>query len=278
MQRPTLTGITIASVAFASFIGGLHAAGGSWFNDVPRDHWAADAIAYVSDAGLMNGMDAVTFAPNKPVTRAELAMVLYRQRDEDAYVPEPEPYVEPTYDPPTKDDDEVLGNARAKITLIEFGDYQCPFCQRHFEQTLPQIKENYIDTGKVKFVFRDFPLSFHPDAHKAAEAAECAGEQNKYWEMHDMLYETQGEWSTDNYATTTFKGYAKDLGLDTGDFNDCLDSGEMASEVDSDMADGTASGINGTPGFWIIGPNGQSKQISGAYPYQTFADAFDEML
>ena len=110
---------------------------------------------------------------------------------------------EPAGDPATIDDDAVLGDDSATVTVIEFTDYQCPFCSRHFEQTFGQIKKNYIDTGKVKYVVRDFPLSFHSNAHKAAEAAECAGEQGKYWEMHEKLFKEQGTWSGASDAAAT---------------------------------------------------------------------------
>ena len=166
------------------------------------------------------------------------------------------------------DDDAVLGDENAKVTMIEFSDYECPFCGRHFEQTYPQIKKEYIDTGKVKLVFRDFPLSFHPQAQKAAEAAECAGEQGKYFEMHDKLYSNQESLSVDNY-----KKWAKEIGLDTAKFNDCLDSGKMASEIAKDMADGTSYGVKGTPGFFING-----KPVSGAQPFSVFKQAIDAEL
>ncbi len=190
-------------------------------------------------------------------------------------VNDPEPT--PTGDPADADDDEVKGKSSATVTLIEFTDYQCPFCSRHFEQTLPDIVKNYIDTGKVKYVVRDFPLSFHPNAHKAAEASECAGEQGKFWEMHDKLFAEQGSWSGAADASATFKGYAKALGLKAS-FDTCLDNGDMAAEVDADLADGSAAGINGTPGFWIVSDDGDSKSVSGAYPYATFQAAFDAML
>ncbi len=93
----------------------------------------------------------------------------------------------------------VLGDKNAKVTIIEFSDYECPFCGRHYQQTYPQIKKNYIDTGKVKMSFKDFPLSFHQSAQKAAEAARCAGDQGKYWEMHDKLYSNQESLGVDNY-------------------------------------------------------------------------------
>ncbi len=104
-------------------------------------------------------------------------------------------FVSETTTPPTADDDPVLGQANAPITVIEFTDYQCPFCSRHFLQTFGQIKKEYVDTGKVKYVSRDYPLGFHPHAQKASESANCAGDQGKYWEMHDALFQNQEEWS-----------------------------------------------------------------------------------
>ncbi len=182
----------------------------------------------------------------------------------------------PAGDPADADDDAVKGDENATITLIEFTDYECPFCARHYEQTLPSIIKDYVDTGKVKYVVRDYPLSFHPSAQKAAEASECAGEQDKFWEMHDKLFETQGAWGAD--AVASFKKYATELGLNASAFNTCLDTGAMAPEIAADLAAGSAAGISGTPGFWIVSDDGASKSISGAYPYATFQAAFDEML
>lgn len=182
--------------------------------------------------------------------------------------------------PATVDDDPVLGEDDAPITLIEFTDYQCPFCARHYTQTHSQIVSQYVDTGKVKLVVRDFPLGFHANAQKAAEATECADDQGKFWEMHDVLFENQTAWSNldATSAANTFKQYAGQMGVNQSEFDTCLDSGTHAQEVTSDMSDGSASGIDGTPGFWIIGPDGQSQQISGAYPFDTFKAAFDGML
>lgn len=166
------------------------------------------------------------------------------------------------------DDDEVKGSADAPVTIVEFSDFECPFCTRFYTQTLPQIEEQYIKTGNVKFVYRDFPLGFHANAQKAAEAAECAAEQGKFWEMHDKLFEEGVEGSV-----SSFKRFAADLGLDTTKFNDCLDSGKMESEVKKDMADGSAMGISGTPGFII---NGQL--VSGAQPFEVFKQIIDGEL
>jgi protein-disulfide isomerase len=189
------------------------------------------------------------------------------------------PVPEPTNDTPADvDDDAFIGQADAPVTIIEFTDFQCPFCGRHYEQTYSQIKANYIDTGKVKYVSRDFPLSFHPFAQKAAEASECANAQGKFWEMHDKLFGNQATWSALPDAVPTFKQYAKDLDLNTSDFDSCLDSDQFKDEIAKDQADGSASGIDGTPGFWILGPDGQKQKISGAYPYETFAAAVDGMI
>lgn len=180
--------------------------------------------------------------------------------------------------PATVDDDPVIGDDNAPITLIEFTDYQCPFCGRHYGETYGKIKADYVDSGKVKIVVRDFPLGFHPHAQKTAEATECADDQGKFEEMHDTIFEAQAIWSSAADVVPTLKQYAKDLGLNTSEFDSCLDSGAHAQEVQDDMADGSASGISGTPGFWILGPDGQSQKISGAYPYETFKAAFDGML
>ena len=183
----------------------------------------------------------------------------------------------PAGDPATADDDEVMGDESATVTLIEFTDYQCPFCSRHFEQTMPEIVKNYVDTGKVKYVVRDFPLSFHANAHKASQATECAAEGGKFWEMHDKIFQAQGEWGNLGDPSPKLKEYAKAMGLGAA-FDTCLDTDAMKAEVDKDLADGSAAGINGTPGFWIVSDDGASKSISGAYPYATFQAAFDEML
>lgn len=185
---------------------------------------------------------------------------------------------QPPATPATVDDDPVLGEDDAPVTLIEFTDYQCPFCGRHFTDTYGKLKKDYIDTGKVKYVVRDFPLSFHPHAQKTAEATECADDQSKFWEMHDKIFETQATWSNATDIVPVLKQYAADLKLNTGTFATCLDGGKYKDEVAKDMADGSASGVNGTPGFWVLGPDGKTQQISGAVPYAQFQQAIDAML
>lgn len=166
------------------------------------------------------------------------------------------------------DDDTIKGDKNAPVTIIEFSDFECPFCTRFYKNTLPQLEEEYIKTGKVKFVYRDFPLSFHANAQKAAEAAECAAEQNKFWEMHDKLFEEGVKGGVDS-----FKQFASELGLDTAEFNDCLDSDKMTSEVKKDFADGQKAGVSGTPAFFI---NGIS--LSGAQPFESFKQVIEAEL
>ncbi|MBT3940546.1 DsbA family protein [Candidatus Woesearchaeota archaeon] len=166
------------------------------------------------------------------------------------------------------DDDTVKGDADAPVTIVEFSDFECPYCARFYRDTLGQIDDTYIKTGKVKMVFRDFPLGFHKQAQKAAEAAECAGEQGKFWDMHDMLFENGV-----SGGITSFKQYAKDLGLNTADFDECLDSDAMADEVKKDMKDGSAAGVSGTPAFFING-----ELITGAQPFSKFKQVIDKEL
>ena len=166
------------------------------------------------------------------------------------------------------DDDAVKGNADAPVTIVEFSEFQCPFCKKYFDETYPQIVKNYVLTGKVKYVFRDFPLEFHPNAQKAAEAAECAGEQGQYWQMHDELFRNQ-----DRLDVVSLKSYAKELKLDTAKFDACLDNGDMAEEVKKDAVDGQSYGVTGTPAFFING-----KLISGAMPYSAFVTEIEAAL
>ncbi|MFH1425229.1 MAG: thioredoxin domain-containing protein [archaeon] len=172
------------------------------------------------------------------------------------------------------DDDAFLGPEDAKIVVIEFSDFQCPYCgavvgthgalisqlkskDPTWEAAVPKLKE-LAKAGKIKFVFRDFPLNFHQNAQKAAEASECAGEQDKFWEYHDKLFENQ-----ERLDVNSLKTYASQLGLDSGKFNKCLDSGEMAEEVRKDLADGQKAGVRGTPAFFVNG-----ELISGAQSFK----------
>ncbi len=166
------------------------------------------------------------------------------------------------------DKDHIRGNEKAPITMIEFSDFQCPFCQR-FHGTVQQVLADYKD--KVRVVYRHFPLrSIHPQAQKAAEASECASEQGKFWEMHDKLFDLN---AANTLSLDTMKNAAKELGLNTTKFNDCLDSGKMAPIVEADYQDGIAGGVSGTPGTFV---NGQ--YLAGALPYDEVKSILDSLL
>lgn len=167
------------------------------------------------------------------------------------------------------DDDVILGDVNAPVTFVEFGDYQCPYCGKLFNDTELRLREEYVKTGKVKMVYRDFPLSgIHPEAQPSAEAAACAGEQGKFWAYHDLLFKRQLELPGADYVA-----WATELGLDRTKFKACVDSHAYAEEVAKDYADGVALGINGTPGTFING-----NLIPGAQPYSVFKDAIEAAL
>ena len=164
------------------------------------------------------------------------------------------------------DADHIRGDVNAPITIVEFSDYQCPYCSR-FHTTMQQVMNDY--QGQVRWVYKHFPLdSIHPQARKAAEAAECAGEQDKFWEYSDQLLAKQAD-----IKTSKFDVFATDLGLDVNKFNECLSSGKYAKKVEADYQEGIKSGVRGTPGNFI---NGQS--VPGAVPYENIKAVIDGLL
>lgn len=162
--------------------------------------------------------------------------------------------------------DPVKGEASAKVTLVEFTDYECPFCQRAAQQSVP-VLDKYVKSGDLKIITKDYPLPFHTQAQKAAEAAHCARDQGgdtKYYMMHDLLFSEGVEGGIE-----TFKSYALQLGLDANKFNTCLSSNKFESEVKKDLDYGQTIGVQGTPAFFMNG-----RMISGACPAQTFESAY----
>ena len=169
------------------------------------------------------------------------------------------------------DNDSMKGDKNAPVTIVEFSDFECPFCARFYNDTLPDILSEYVDKGKVRFVYRDFPLSFHRNAKAASMAAECMKDQGGdkfYYAMHDKLYENQTSFSTEN-----FKAWAVELGANASEFNGCLDSEKFADEIDNDFKEGQSYGVSGTPAFFING-----RMISGAQPFSVFKNIIDEEL
>lgn len=167
-----------------------------------------------------------------------------------------------------------LGAAHAPVVIVEFSDFQCPFCARFELQTLPQLKADYIDTGQVRLVFRDFPLiQLHPNAELAAEAAACAQEQGAFWPMHDMLFRQQAEWAPGSGVDKRFGQYAQALGLKTEQFAECLNKNRYSQAIRQDLQEGLKLGVQGTPTFFI---NGQS--LVGAQPYEAFRQLIENEL
>ncbi|MGI0003088.1 MAG: DsbA family protein [Nitrosopumilaceae archaeon] len=196
---------------------------------------------------------------------------------------------QPTQTQPTEEtrtfvslsDDPVKGNPNALVTIVEFSDFQCPFCARFFAQTLPQIQQDYIDSGKVKLVYRDFPLeSIHVNARAASIAAECADDQGTFWQYHNKLFEGQTQWArlSASDAANTFKQYAIELGLNTDNFNSCFNSPKYLDEVNEDFQNGANYGVTGTPAFFIGNDKDGYVMLIGAKPYSAFQQVIDNEL
>lgn len=171
--------------------------------------------------------------------------------------------------------DEYRGNPDAKVTVIEFSDFQCPYCKQHTMETQPALDKEFVDSGKVMWVFKHFPLSIHPQAPAAGAAAECAAEQDKFWEMHEALFANQNKWANDD-PTPAFEAIAAEVGLNTDEFKACLEAGDAAERVASDMKDG-APFVQGTPTFIVLA-NGQGQIIPGALPLDTFKQVMQEVV
>jgi protein-disulfide isomerase len=169
-----------------------------------------------------------------------------------------------------------VGKENAPLVLVEYTDYQCPFCQRYHNDSFAQIKANFIDTGKIRYVSRDFPLPFHENARRSATAARCAAEQGKFWELrHTMIV------NADQLQADKLGGYAKSQSMDVAKFQACVDSDKFRAAIDKDIAEGTAAGVNGTPSF-VLGriENGklQGVRMVGAMPYGQFEAKIQDML
>jgi len=175
-------------------------------------------------------------------------------------------------------DNPALGSKSAKIILVEFTDYQCPFCGRYARETFPEIRKQYIDKGQIRYAAIDQPLPIHPEAAKAAEASHCAEDQGKFWEMHDAMMANQD-------ALKDLSSYAKILKLNMGQFDDCLNTGKYGADVKKDMELANKLGINGVPGFIIgtVDENDPRKvtgisMIRGAMPFGAFQQELDAAL
>jgi protein-disulfide isomerase len=171
----------------------------------------------------------------------------------------------PRYTVPVTAGDPVRGKANAPVTIVEFSDFQCPFCQR-VNPTLAKLRETYGD--RISIVFKDYPLPNHPQAPKAAEAARCAADQSKFWEMHDAMFANQKA-----LEVPALKQTARAIGLDGGAFDTCIDSGKHAATVAKNAALGEQMGVNSTPTLYVNG-----RQVLGAMPFEVFKQVIDEEL
>jgi protein-disulfide isomerase len=171
--------------------------------------------------------------------------------------------------------DQYRGNLDAKVTVIEFSDYQCPYCKRHVDETQPALDEKFVDSGDVLWVFKNYPLDFHPQAIPAAIAAECAADQEKFWEMHEALFASVEQWSV-NDTEPVFTELATAAGLDVDAFKTCLQDGAAVERVTSDVQDG-APFVQGTPTFIVLF-NDEGRIIPGALPLDQFTAALQEIV
>lgn len=167
----------------------------------------------------------------------------------------------------------VKGNQNAPVTIVEFSDFECPFCGRFYSETLSQIEKEYIDTGKVKLYYRHYPLSFHPKATPLALVSECANDQGKFWEMHDKIFDATVAGTSSTATDADYTTWASELGLDTATFESCYTSKTHQAKIDEDFAAGTEVGVSGTPTFYING-----RQLVGAMPFASFKAIIDEEL
>ncbi|MFH0820283.1 MAG: thioredoxin domain-containing protein [Candidatus Peregrinibacteria bacterium] len=256
---------------------------------------AALALSVYSTIRVSKGGADETF--NARVEQGIQAFIQKQQNQENAQAKR----IAEKVDNNIEDSDPVMGDKDADITLVEFSDYQCPYCERFFTNTLSQLKSAFFDTDKVKLVFRDYPLPFHDNARPAAMAAECVAEEDgdkTYFAFHDKIFQNQKDLNSDN-----LKKWVKEVGVNMNKFNDCFDNQKTGAEVDADFSVGQNSGISGTPGFLLLMPKDESGaeelkameltqqgqyviqyietqdgermglRISGAHPYSTFEKA-----
>jgi protein-disulfide isomerase len=228
--------------------------------------WLATAFSLAVGAALLlsalTGCSTPTPAPTSTATLQPATPT-----------PEPQDTPEGTREPLIPlDDDPVLGSADAPVTIIEYSDYLCPYCARFVTETLPQIEEQYINTGQAKLIFRDFPVHGNP-AVVGSMVAECAGEQGKFWEMHVLLFERASEWSQSEDFLATINGYAKELGIDGSELESCLRANRPLQGIQEDYNLAIQDGVTGTPSFLING-----TLVVGAQPFEEFQTMIDQAL
>ena len=238
----------------------------------------AGIVAVVAVAAFFGGYSIGTLDTTETVTKDEIAGMLADLQAERPVETQQAPS-EPTPVFVSLDDDPVKGDPDAPVTIVEFSDFQCPFCLRFYAETLPLLEENYIKTGKAKLVYRDMPLQIHPNAFPVHMAAECAGDQGAYWEYHDILFERQGEWNRLSPGDLSAKimAYAEELELDSS-FATCMQDQSTSDEIRKDYSQGAGYGVTGTPSFFVGNDKDGYIKLSGAQPFSTFQAVIDEQL
>ena len=168
----------------------------------------------------------------------------------------------------------ILGDSDAPVTLVEFGDYQCHFCNIFFHSTEDNILKNYVETGKVRMIFKDYNI-IGPDSVNASNGAHCANDQGLFWEYHDILY---SNWTGENNGWASSKNlekFAQEIGLDMETWSDCMTNGIHSKTILASNDDAKDLGITGTPAFFVIGPDGKTTRIAGAQPFEVFENIFE---
>lgn len=236
-------------------------------DETTRASWFTTPVAVLIGAALIAGSIAIVGSGN--------GFSFLKGSGSDSEQPTTTPPIVVDPEKIKTSDDPSVGRDDAPVTIVEFSDFQCPFCRRFYEDTYIQLKKEYIDTGKARLVFRDYPLPFHPAAGVSAQAGECAQDQGKFSEYHDRIFAEQAKKGTGTveYGAAELKAWARSVGMNGSDFDSCLDSGKYADEVAEDMKDGSAAGVDGTPSFFING-----ALVVGAQPYAVFKQAIDAAL
>ena len=262
-------------VAFASSIFGIF---GFWGKSIQKTKFNLKNIWTVNLHGPSLGIGAGIAAVAIFVTFLAFDNIT----DEKELVLEQAENIQPTpqrigLDVFTENGSPYLGDPNAPITLVEFGDYQCFFCNKYFHETEHNILSNYVETGKVKIIFKDFTI-IGPDSIIAANAAHCADEQGKFWEYHDILY---NNWAGENNGWASYDNqlsFAQDVGLNIDEFSECVKNEKYAAIITDSTSDARSLGLTGTPAFFVIGTDDQITKILGAQPYDVFKRVFDSEL
>jgi len=262
-------------VAFASSIFGIF---GFWGKSIQKTKFNLKNIWTVNLHGPSLGIGAGIAAVAIFVTFLAFDNIT----DEKELVLEQAENIQPTpqrigLDVFTENGSPYLGDPNAPITLVEFGDYQCFFCNKYFHETEHNILSNYVETGKVKIIFKDFTI-IGPDSIIAANAAHCADEQGKFWEYHDILY---NNWAGENNGWASYDNqlsFAQDVGLNMDEFSECVKNEKYTAIITDSTSDARSLGLTGTPAFFVIGTDDQITKIPGAQPYDVFKRVFDSQL